>query len=278
MVPKILYIILNIHTVYCIYTHTYIYSIHSFLKIYFTHDCWFSKVSTVTDNSAGADCWCAFLSLILILKVRPLGSVRQNYGILRVSNWIQKVAFVGFISLDFFFFLFGGEWPCLFSSYYSDLIFKDIFVSNVDIIPKPQLGNRNQPTAFVSSSVPWPPFLPLFGNCFFFPLKDRLVCINSFPFLGKRWQPAGFCPQPALCGSVLGPPLGRTPSFRDCCCLVAQSCPVLCDPVDCSPPGSVHGVSQARALECVAISFSRGSSRPRNRTCVSCVGRQLLSP
>ena len=42
---------------------------------------------------------------------------------------------------------------------------------------------------------------------------------------------------------------------------VAQSCPTLCDPVDCSPPGSsVHGIPQARVLEWVAISFSRGSS------------------
>ena len=42
---------------------------------------------------------------------------------------------------------------------------------------------------------------------------------------------------------------------------VAQSCPTLCDPVDCRPPGScVHGISQARILEWVAISFSRGSS------------------
>ena len=127
-------------------------------------------LAIVTNNSASADCWCTFLSPIPILKIRPLGSVRQNYGILRVSNLIEKVAFVGFISLDFFFFLFGGECLRLFSSYYSDLIFKDIFVSNVDIIPKPQVGNRNRPTAFVSSSVPWPPFLPSFGNCFdFFP-------------------------------------------------------------------------------------------------------------
>ena len=44
------------------------------------------------------------------------------------------------------------------------------------------------------------------------------------------------------------------------CVLVSQSCPILCDPVDYSPPGSsVHGVSQARILEWVAISFSRGS-------------------
>ena len=48
---------------------------------------------------------------------------------------------------------------------------------------------------------------------------------------------------------------------------VAQSCPTLCDPVDCSPLGSsVHGILQARILEWIAISFSRGSSQPRDRT------------
>ena len=52
----------------------------------------------------------------------------------------------------------------------------------------------------------------------------------------------------------------------------------LCDPMDCSPPGSsVHGISQARILERIAISSSRGSSQPRNRTCVSCTGRQVLN-
>ena len=55
---------------------------------------------------------------------------------------------------------------------------------------------------------------------------------------------------------------------------VVQSCPTLCDPVDCSPPGfSVHGIPQARILEWVATSFSRGSSPPRDRTCVSCIGQ-----
>ena len=54
---------------------------------------------------------------------------------------------------------------------------------------------------------------------------------------------------------------------------VAQLCPTLCNPVDCSPPGSsVHGILQARILEWVAISFSRGSSQPKNRTQVSCIG------
>ena len=51
---------------------------------------------------------------------------------------------------------------------------------------------------------------------------------------------------------------------------VAQSCPTLCDPMDCSLPGSsVHGIFQAIVLEWIAISFSSGSSRPRGRTRVS---------
>ena len=57
-----------------------------------------------------------------------------------------------------------------------------------------------------------------------------------------------------------------------CACLVAQSCPTLCDPMDCSPPGSsVPGILQARVLERVAISISRGSSQLRDRTWVSCI-------
>ena len=55
-------------------------------------------------------------------------------------------------------------------------------------------------------------------------------------------------------------------------CVRAQSCLTLCDPMDCSPPGSfVHQISQARILEWVSISSSRGSSRPRDRTCISCM-------
>ena len=46
-----------------------------------------------------------------------------------------------------------------------------------------------------------------------------------------------------------------------------QSCPTLCDPTYCSPPGScVHGILQARVLKWVAIPFSRGSSQPKDRT------------
>ena len=46
-----------------------------------------------------------------------------------------------------------------------------------------------------------------------------------------------------------------------CCCLVSELCLTLCNPMDYSPPGSsVHGILQARILEWVAISSSRGSS------------------
>ena len=57
-----------------------------------------------------------------------------------------------------------------------------------------------------------------------------------------------------------------------CYCSDAQSCLTLCDPMDCSPPGSsVHEIFQTRILEWVAISFSRGSSQPRHQTQVSCI-------
>ena len=64
------------------------------------------------------------------------------------------------------------------------------------------------------------------------------------------------------------------------CAKSLQLCLTLCSPLDCSPPGSsVHGILQARILEWVAMPSSRGSSRPRDRTCVSDVsstGRQVL--
>ena len=73
-------------------------------------------------------------------------------------------------------------------------------------------------------------------------------------------------------------------SFCFCCiclcsclrlmCLVAQSCPTLCDPMDCHPPGSsVHRILQAWISEWVAVTFSWGSSQPREQNCISCIGR-----
>ena len=74
--------------------------------------------------------------------------------------------------------------------------------------------------------------------------------------------------------------LCKTASNKFVCVLCAESCPTLCGPLDCSPPGSsVHGVSQARILEWAAISYPKGSSRPRGQTsiaCISCTGRWIL--
>ena len=58
---------------------------------------------------------------------------------------------------------------------------------------------------------------------------------------------------------------------------VVQLCPTLCDPIGCSPPGAfVHGISQARILQWVAIASSRASPQPRDQTRISGIGRQLL--
>jgi len=62
------------------------------------------------------------------------------------------------------------------------------------------------------------------------------------------------------------------------CGLVAQLCLTLCNPIDCSPPGSsVHAILQARILEWVAIPFSRGSSPPRDQTQVSRIANRFFT-
>ena len=60
--------------------------------------------------------------------------------------------------------------------------------------------------------------------------------------------------------------------------LVAQSCLTLYDTMDCSPQGSsLHGILQARILEWVVISFSRGFSQPRDRTWVFHIAGRLFT-
>ena len=60
--------------------------------------------------------------------------------------------------------------------------------------------------------------------------------------------------------------------------LVTQSCLIVCDPMDCSLPGSsVQGILQARILERIVIPFSRGSSQPRDRTQVSCIAGRFFT-
>ena len=87
---------------------------------------------------------------------------------------------------------------------------------------------------------------------------------------------AGFSFLPNL---SLSNPTGKTvcDAVVLCCAKSLQLYLTLCDPMDCSPPGSsVHGILQARILEWVAMPSSRGSSWLRNQTHIPWIGRQVL--
>ena len=84
----------------------------------------------------------------------------------------------------------------------------------------------------------------------FFYLKIKNFILAHGPY--KNWKHAGFG-QRTTCAELS---------------LVAQSCLTLCEPMDCSPPGSM-GILQTRILEWVAMPSSRGSSQPKDRTQVS---------
>ena len=105
------------------------------------------------------------------------------------------------------------------------------------------------------------------------------------------WKWMGLCissqhcsPSPAIfsCKSTLL--LNRKEKFIYMCACVSMvlyiyicTCPSLWNPMDYSLPSlSVHGIFQARILEWVVLSFSRRSSWPRDRTCISCMGRWIL--
>ena len=81
----------------------------------------------------------------------------------------------------------------------------------------------------------------------------------------------------AVDGTLGGPLPTKMRKVKESESEVAQSCPTLCHPVDCSPlDSSIHGILQARIQEWVAISFSRGFSRPRDPPQVSrIVGRRF---
>ena len=94
------------------------------------------------------------------------------------------------------------------------------------------------------------------------------------------WQPV-FCPFHFLVTSDLNSKKkGMFNSVMHGAYSVSQSCWTLCDPMDGSLQGSsFHGILQARMMEWVFTSSSRGSSWPRDRTwisCVSCIGRQIF--
>ena len=92
-----------------------------------------------------------------------------------------------------------------------------------------------------------------------FCLYARFLC--TCPSFRPPGPQLHFCPYP----------LHPVPAC--CCCLASKLCPAPCNPVDCSLPGSsVYGIFQAGILEWVAISFSRGTSWPRDQTRVSRIG------
>ena len=107
----------------------------------------------------------------------------------------------------------------------------------------------------------------------------RLIISSST----SQLESSGHCLQPATLNIAFSSsrsnpwPLGCQESERKVKVLVAQSCPTLCDPMDCSPPGSsVSGMLQARILEWVAMPSSRGSSQCRDQTWVSCIAGRFF--
>ena len=109
-------------------------------------------------------------------------------------------------------------------------------------------------------------------SCHLFLISSAFV--RSIPFLSFI-EPIFACNIPLVSPIFLKRYLGGLESVS--ASEVAQSCLTLCDPMDCNLPGSsVHGIFQARIPELVAISFSRGSSQPRDWTWVSLiVGRHF---
>ena len=125
------------------------------------------------------------------------------------------------------------------------------------------------------------------------PCDHKVSPLPGHPRLLLEWVPAGLSQGWWRCCSEALPPSEMTTSVwrvmvgqlgigKDDAglCSATQSCLTLCNPMGYNPPGSsVHGIFQARILEWVAIPFSRGSSRPGDRThfsCISCIGKQIL--
>ena len=67
------------------------------------------------------------------------------------------------------------------------------------------------------------------------------------------------------------------PLHKGCYCLIAQLFPTLCNSMDYSSGSSVRGISQVRILEWVATSCSRGSSRSKHWTCISCIAGEFFT-
>ena len=113
------------------------------------------------------------------------------------------------------------------------------------------------------------------------PKLSVVLALETSPWYHGDRSPGAFCDiqvpwwPPSLDPWRDGLTETATTYKEDCCCFFSHE--VMsdsCGTMDCSPPGSsVHGIFQARILEWVAISFSRGSSQPRDHTWVSSFGR-----
>ena len=106
------------------------------------------------------------------------------------------------------------------------------------------------------------------------------TCIWGLTVISSRddwgWELSSSSPSAMLRGA--GAPWKQALLWVKVKVFITQSCPTLCDPMDCSSPGSsVHGILQARILEWVAIFFSRGSSRLRDWTWVSHIAGRLFT-
>ena len=104
-----------------------------------------------------------------------------------------------------------------------------------------------------------------FVSSWLFPGDFLLTSCVAFVYC--VWLPVFFLVAPCLLPVWLLSPVCGLLSSSWCVCVFAQSCPTLCDSMDYNPPGpSIHGMLQARILEWVAISFSKGSSWHKDRT------------
>ena len=120
-----------------------------------------------------------------------------------------------------------------------------------------------------TSNCLWPYGLSLPGSSVHGISQARILEWVAIFFSSRSSQPKDQTRVSCIAGQFFTNEPPRTPLKES---EVSQSCPTLCDPVDCRLPGSsIHGIFQARILEWVAISFSRGSSQPRDRTEVSCI-------
>ena len=108
-------------------------------------------------------------------------------------------------------------------------------------------------------------FFSTFSTSYLIELNNSSsIILNESGDNGKKYIKAVYCH------------LAYLTYMQSVCVLVSQSCPTVCDPIDCGPQcSSVHGILQARILEWVAIPFSKGSSWPRDWTQVSRIAGRL---